>query len=446
MTEGSAAAPKLTDRDEFRFLADLVFKRSSGDQTFVALQDQHGGTVRFANNQVIQNVDTRRISFSVTVAFGRRHGTAGTTDLTAGSVQEALTRAERLARVAPEDPEYLPPVEPQSYPTVPTARPETAAAGPSGRLAHARQAIELCRAERLTAAGIVSSCAAAVGVAASNGLFAHEERTEARFSLTAQEGEATGWASAAHRSIDRLAVRERTRFAIDKAKQSVEAKEMPAGRYTVILEAPAVAGLLTWFIWMLDAKAFYKGTSPFSGKLGQRIVDPRLSLKNRPDHPDLLGYGFTSEGLPVNNSTWIDGGVLRQLSYDRFTAKEHGVDRIATLESPLLSGDEWAKAGVGDLIRSTARGVLVTTFWYIRTVNPTDLTLTGMTRDGTFLVEDGRITTAVRNFRFHDSPLRAFNEIEAFTVPEEAVTTETGKLLVPAMKIRDFNFSSVTRF
>lgn len=446
MTKGSAAVPKLTDRDEFRFLADLVFKHSSGDHTFVSLHDQRGGTVRFANNQVVQNVDTRRISFSVTVAFGRRHGSAGTTDLTAGSVQETLKRAERLARVSPEDPEYLPPVDPQSYPAWPAARPETAVAGPAGRLAYAREAIELCRGERLTAAGIVSSSVATVGVAANTGLFAHEERTEARFSLTAQHGEASGWASAAHRSIDRLAVRERTQIAIDKAKRSVGAKEIPAGRYAVILEAPAVAGLLTWFIWMLDAKAFYRGTSPFSGKLDRRVVDPRLSLKNRPDHPDLLGYGFTSEGLPVNASTWIDAGVLRQLSYDRFTAKEHGIDRIATLESPLLSGDGSAKPGPEDLIRSTARGVLVTNFWYIRPVNPTDLTLTGMTRDGTFLIEDGRIITAVRNFRFHDSPLRAFNEIDAFTLPEEAVTAETGKLLVPAMKIRDFNFSSVTRF
>jgi predicted Zn-dependent protease len=214
----------------------------------------------------------------------------------------------------------------------------------------------------------------------------------------------------------------------------------------VILEPAAVAGLLTWLMWMLDAKSFYKGTSPFVGKLGERILDRRLSLRNQPEHPDLLGAGFTGEGLPIFDSVWIDGGVLKQLMYDRFTARQHQVEPIATLECPCLSGERAAGSRVSDLIRTTPHGILVTNFWYIRTVNPTDLTLTGMTRDGTFLVENGEIVSAVKNFRFHESPLRAFNQLDAFTAPAEAVTSETGKVLVPAMRIRDFNFSSVTRF
>ena len=152
------------------------------------------------------------------------------------------------------------------------------------------------------------------------------------------------------------------------------------------------------------------------------------------------------EGLPVSETSWIESGVLKHLDYDRFTARQHGVVNIPTLESPCLAGDDSSCADVNDLIRQTARGILVTNFWYIRPVNPTDLTLTGMTRDGTFLIENGRVATAVRNFRFHDSPLRVFNQIEAFTALREATSAETGKLLVPAMTIRDFNFSSVTRF
>jgi predicted Zn-dependent protease len=132
--------------------------------------------------------------------------------------------------------------------------------------------------------------------------------------------------------------------------------------------------------------------------------------------------------------------------YDRFTARQHQVEPIATLECPCLSGERAVGSRVSDLIRTTQHGILVTNFWYIRTVNPTDLTLTGMTRDGTFLVENGEIVSAVKNFRFHESPLRAFNQLDAFTAPAEAVTSETGKVLVPAMRIRDFNFSSVTRF
>src|SRR5512147_182495 len=283
--------PKMTSRDEFRFLADLVLKRSDGDSTVVTLHDQHGGTTRFANNHVVQNVDTRRGTLTVTVAFDGRRGSASTTDFTAGSIQDALARAERIARVSPEDPEYLPPPDPQIYPTRETCRPETAAAGPSRRLEYANEAIGQCRIENLQAAGIVSSSVASVGVAASNDLFAHEERTEARFSLTVQAEDATGWSAAAHRSIDHLKIQERTLTAIDKAKRGREVQELPAGRYRVILEPAAVAGLWSWMLWTLDAKSYEKGTSPFTDQLGRQIVDERLTLQNRPSHSDLLGAG-----------------------------------------------------------------------------------------------------------------------------------------------------------
>ena len=172
-TTGHKTWPKLTSQDEFRFLADLVLKHSIGDHTLVLLQDQQSGTTRFANNQIVQNVDTRRGSLSVTVACGRRHGTAVTTDFTAGAVQEAVTRATQIAHLSPEDPEYLPPVEPQAYLTLPTMRAETSAAGPARRLEYTNEAIGQCRMENLGAAGIVSSSIATVGVAASTGLFAH---------------------------------------------------------------------------------------------------------------------------------------------------------------------------------------------------------------------------------------------------------------------------------
>ena len=443
---GSKTWPKLTSRDEFRFLAEQVLTRSTGDHTLVSLHDQHSGTTRFANNQIVQNVATRRGSLTVTVAFGRRHGTAGTTDFTAGAVQETVARATQIAHLSPDDPEYLPPGAPQSYVRAPTARAETAAAGPARRLEYTNEAIGQCRMENLGAAGMVSSSIATVGVAASTGLFAHEERTDARFSLTVQAGEATGWGAAAHRSIDHLRVQERTLTAIGKAKRGLEVRELPPGRYTVILEPAAVAGLWSLLLRTLDAKSYEKGTSAFSGKLGQPIVDKRLTLRNLPAHEDLLGIGFTADGLPTMTSDWIVEGVLTQLAYDRFTAKVRGIDQIPTLDAPCLSGSGASLPGLQELIKSTERAILVTNFWYIRTVNPTDLTLTGMTRDGTFLVENGAIVSAVKNLRFHESPLRAFNRIEAFTNQAEAITSETGKFLVPAMTLRDFNFSSVTRF
>ena len=210
--------PKLTGRDEFRFLADLVLEHSTGDHTIVSLHDQHSGTTRFANSQVVQNVDTRRGVLTVTAAFGatgdRQHDR-----FYRRAVQDTVARAERIAQTVSQDPEYLPPLKAQSFPQRPTARPETIAAGPPRRLEYANEAIGQCRIENLQAAGIVSSSLGSVGIAASNGLFAYEERTDARFSLTVQAGEATGWSAAAHRSLDHLKIQERTLAAIGKAKR-----------------------------------------------------------------------------------------------------------------------------------------------------------------------------------------------------------------------------------
>lgn len=296
------------------------------------------------------------------------------------------------------------------------------------------------------AAGIVSSSVASIGIAANNGLFGCETRTDARFSLTVQAGDATGWNAAAHRSIDHLKIQERTLAAIQKAKRGREPRELPPGPYPVLLEPAAVAGLWAWVLWSLDAKSYEKGTSPFAGKFRQRMLDKRLTLANAPGHPDLFGVGFTSEGLPSEPSTWIDHGVLTQLAYDRFTAQAHGIQAIPTLEAPVLSIEGAACGTVQDLVKQVDRAILVTNFWYIRSVNPGDLTLTGMTRDGTFLVEKGEIVAGIKNLRFHDSPLRVFRQIDAWTRPMEAVTAETGKMLAPAIALPRLHFSSATRF
>lgn len=438
--------PVLTSREEFEFLTDLVLRHSTGEHACVTLHDHHSGTVRFANNQVIQHVDTRKVRFLVTIGFGKKHGTASTTDLTAGAVRETVQRAESLARVTPEDPEFLPPPGRQHYESWPTFRPETLEANVHGRLQLARDVIEQCQAEQVQGAGILTSTVTVVGVAANSGLFAYEPRTEARFSLTAQIHDASGWTAAVHRSIDKLDVVNRSLLAIGNCKRGKGSRKIPAGRYTVVLQPPAVVGLLNGMLSVLDAKSYESQTSPFSGKLHQPIIDTRFSLHNRPDHPDMLSCGFTREGLPVNRVTWIENGLLRQLAYDRYTAYQKGIALIPTLESPCLEGEVRDQCTLEQLIEGTERGILVSNFWYIRAVNQMDLTLTGMTRDGTFLIENGEVTTPLRNFRFHDSPIRAFQTIKGYTEPQEATSAESGKMLVPALRIPDFYFSSLSTF
>jgi len=459
----AGTAFEFLDRDRFKSLADLVLNLSTAEHTSFALYDASGGTTRFANNQVIQHVDSRRITLAVTMAFGRRHGTASATDFGEEAVRDMVARAEAIARVSPEDPEYLPPLPPQGHDSQSRMREETATAGPHRRVELVAQAVDLCRQESMTAAGIVSSSVTAVGLAASTGLFAYEPKTEAKFSLTATAADSSGWAANVHRSIEALGVVERTRLAIQKAKQSASPREIDPGHYTVILEPSALAGLIGPMIWEMDAKSYYKHTSPFEGKLGKAILDQRLSLLNRPDHEALVGSGFNHDGLPAKELAWIERGVLKSLRYDRFTAHEQGVDPTPSFDAPFLFGTPLGQdlaateaagapisqpkaASLEELVRTTERGVLVSNFWYIRTVNPTDLTLTGMTRDGTFLIENGRLSTGLVNFRWHDSPLRALARVEGFTAPADAVSNENWKMLLPAVKLPDFHFSSVTRF
>lgn len=436
----------LVDRTNFKRLADLAFGASALEDVRLSLEDEFSGTTRFANNEVTQNVASRRQSVSATVAMNGQSGSASTTELSDAAVIDAVKRAEEIAKLTPADPEYMPPLPPQEYAILPTRRAETASATPARRLDAAREAIDACKAAGLVGAGIVTTTHETIGMAAKNGLFAYEPRTSAEFSLTATGEDSSGWVLNRNRSFDDLRVRELTRRAIDKAKKSAKPREIPAGKYTVILEPAAVAGLVGPLTFALDAKAYKRGTSVLKGKLGQRIIDERITVKNQPDHPSMLGNTFNGAGLPTDYRTWIDHGVLKQLSYDRFTAKEDGVAPTYSPDAILWKGDASAVGSIDELVRTTERGVLVTNFWYIRSVNATDLTLTGMTRDGTFLIEKGEIVRGLVNFRWHDSPLRSLCALDAFTVPLDAITTERPKMMLPAMRIRDFNFSSVTKF
>ncbi len=439
-------AVKLTSESTFKRVVDTVLSASSADDTVVNLRDSEDSTLRFANNQVVQNVAARNARVSVEVAFGQKAGSSGTNRLDEASLREAVKSAERIARLAPDDPEYMSPLFPQSYMKIDSYNAATAGATPADAAALAKPVIDKCERHELVGAGVVTKNVSARGVAASTGLFAYDKSTQARFSLTATGDDSSGWALNAHRDVGALGVTDRANSAIDKAIASRNPRDVPASHYPVILEPAAVAGILGPFFWGLGAKSYYRGNSPFVGKLGSVVLDSRLNIKTDPSHRDLLGSPFGGDGMAVRKHTWLDKGVLKQLYYDRFTAKEHQVDPTPWPSSPIMTFTGPTVATLDDLIAQTERAILVTNFWYIRSVDQTDLTVTGMTRDGTFLVEDGRIVAGVKNFRFHDSPLRCLQLVNAATPPQEAITMERGKMLLPALRLPDFNFSSATLF
>lgn len=439
-------AEAMISETTFRTAADTILAASTADHTFVRVGDTESSTLRFANNQVVQHVSVREPRISVEVAFGRRVGSSSTNRLDRASLVATLRRAEEIARVTPEDPEYLPPLPPQQYESMPTFAGPTAAATAATIAARVKPVVSLCVHRGLTGAGILTNTVSASGLAASSGLFGYVQSTEAEFSLTASGTDSSGWTLNSHRDISKLDINGRTQRAVEKAVLSREPRELPAGHYPVILEPAAVAGVFGPFLWSLNAKDYFKGNSALAGKLDQTVLDDRLSLHSDPHHPDLLGSPYNGEGLPNRQMTWVQNGQLKQLAFDRFTAQEHGVKPTPWPSAPVLSFTGPRAASLDDLISRAERAILITNFWYIRMVNPRDLTVTGMTRDGTFLVENGRIVAGLRNFRFHDSPLRCLSRVDAATEPVEAITLERGKMLLPAVLLPDFYLSSVTRF
>lgn len=437
---------KLCSESAFRRMAHMILKASEAEYTQVNFGDSQDTTLRFANNQVVQHVSEQGPRMSISVAFGQQSGSASTNRLDDDSLRETLRRAEAIARLAPPDPEYMPPLPKQRYSDVPSYRESTAQATPMDLAKRTKPVIELCEKNNLTAAGIMSCGASVSGVAASSGLIGFEESTSAEYSLTATATDSSGWTFNTHRDFNALGIEERTRRAVDKAVRSKEPRDLAPGHYPVILEPAAVAGILGPLFFGMSAKSYYRGNSPFVGKLGSVILDSRLSIKTDPAHRDLMGSRFGGEGMANRPMTWVEDGVLKQLFYDRFTAKQHNVDPTPFPSGPVVSFSGPRAKSIEDLIAQTERAVLVTNFWYIRSVDPKDLTVTGMTRDGTFLIEKGKIVGGVKNFRFHDSPLRCFAQVDAATAPMEAITMERGKMMLPAFKLPDFHFSSATKF
>jgi predicted Zn-dependent protease len=439
-------ALKLASESTFRRIVDTLLSAATADHTFVSFGDSESSTLRFANNQVVQNVSVRDPNVSVRVAFGKKAGSTSTNRLDTASLTTLVRQAETIAQLAPEDPEYLPPLPKQTYMKVPSYRESTATISPMELAKRAKPVIDQCAKNKLVGAGILSNSVSARGVAASSGLFGYEQSTEAEFSLTATEGDNSGWTYNSHRDVEALNIAAGTNRAVEKALRSREPRELPAGHYPVILEPAAVAGVFGVIFWETDAKSYYKGDSALAGKLGSTILDPRLTVRTDPAHPDLMGNGFDGNGLAVRPQVWVENGVLKQLYYDRFTAQEHNVEPTPYPGAPIMSLSGETVKSIDDLIAQTKRAILITNFWYIRSVDPTDMTITGMTRDGTFLVEDGKIVSGVKNFRFHDSPLRCFQQVDAATAPMESITMESGKMLLPAVRLPDFHLSSVTKF
>jgi predicted Zn-dependent protease len=437
-------------RDEAQAMIERTIKRSKADAIDVQLTSSYTANTRFAANQMSTSGSAVDTVLTVQSSFGPKHAVIVTNDLSDEAIANAVAQSEALAKLAPDDPEAMPPLGPQQYQEVHAFFDATAHLTAVDRARAALTALQPARtAKDLQVAGFIVTGARATAIGNNAGLFAYHRSTSANYTLTARtaDGTGSGWAAADHPDWSQIDYRAVSSRAIEKARRSRSPVALEPGRYTVILEAQAVGDLVQLVGNYADARSADEGRSPFvkqggGNKIGEKIVDERVTIVSDPADAQLLSQPFDNDGLPLGRQTWIEKGVLRQLYYSRFWAKKQGKQPTGAPQSIKMEG---GTATVEDMIKATPRGVLVTRLWYLREVDPRTILYTGLTRDGTFLIEDGKIAKAVRNFRFNESPLFMLNNLEMLGRPERLAGTEQGgDIVMPALKVHDFDFTSLS--
>ena len=440
----------VLSRADMEALAQKIIGYSKAERIAVNLASNRTGNTRFAANQLSTSGLVEDASVGIQSWYGARHAVVTTNTLTDESLQAAVAKSEALARLAPEDPEDMPLLGPQQYVGVESYFDSTANLQPVDRARAAMAALEVTRgANDLEAAGFIVSAANSGAVANSAGLFAYHRSTTANYTLTVRtsDGTGSGWAADDNQDWSRLDVQRVAARAIEKARASRDPVAIEPGRYTVILEPQAVGDLVQLLAFAANARSADEGRSAFvkeggGNKIGEKVVDERVTIYSDPQDPQLLGQPFDGEGLPLGRQVWVENGVLKQLIYSRFWAEKQGKTPTGFPSSIKMVG---GSASMDDMIASTERGVLVTRLWYLRQVDPRTILYTGLTRDGTFLIEGGKVSRSIQNFRFNESPLFMLNNLEAVGPAQRLAGTESGgDIVMPPIKVRDFNFTSLS--
>ncbi len=439
----------ILTKAEAAALLKKVLSYSKADECEVNLSGSDGGNIRYARNAVSTSGGVSTSSLVVSSAYGKKSGVATINEFDDASLEKVVRRSEELAQLAPENPEFVSFLGPQTYAESPTYVAATAAMSAKERADAVATSLQIAKDNKQVAAGFMENSTSFAAMMNSHGLFAYNTNTSVAFNVTlrTEDGKGSGYASKGYNDFRQLDVKKATAIAAQKAAGSLGARAIEPGKYTVILEPAAVAVLLENIGGSLDARRADEGRSFLSKpggqtKLGEKLVDERVTIYSDPQHPALPTATWTGDGRPQEKIAWIEKGVMKNVYYSRYWAQKKGVKAIPSPDSMIMEG---GTASLEDLIRGTEKGILVTRLWYIRPVDPQTLLLTGLTRDGTFYIENGVIKFPIKNFRFNESPIIMLNNIEAMGIPERCVSGESNNhYMLPPLKVRDFTFSSLS--
>ena len=455
--------------DQAADIFSRIRKLATADEVECLFYGGNSALTRFANNTIHQNVAEENFGVSVRTAFGGRTARATTNAFDDESLQRVVEASESLARVQQEDSDLLPVPESDKsvQPTQATRYfEETAALTPAERAEAVGKIVAIAQKHKLTTAGIFASSEAVEGIFNSRGLSDWHTQTSAEISITMLAPDSSGWQKANSPNVANLNPANLAEIAASKAVKSAAPREIAAGKYTVILEPSAVLDMVGFAFFDFGGLAILDQRSFLSNRIGARLFGENISIWDDVAHPLQSGAPFDGEGVRRQRLKLVENGVVKRLVYARASAEKMKKSEYAGVVGPIEATghgfpipNEMGEAPmnivfepprdpktVEQMIASTDRGILVTRLWYIREVDPYEKILTGMTRDGTFLVEDGRVVCGLRNFRFNQSLIEMLSRVEQMSAPVRTSGEEAFDMVVPAMKVEGFNFTEVTKF
>jgi predicted Zn-dependent protease len=456
----SAFAPRslyapaaILSRAEAQEIAQRVLRNSPAPETRVSISSSARADTRFALNQVTTSGENADTQVTITAYDGNRAASVNTNRLDDASLAAAAKQAFEIARLVPPNPERMPELGAQQFP--PARERIMSLPTPAERAAAAKIVTELARANELIATGFIECRAAASALANSKGLFAYDSSTSVTMTSTVRspDGTGSGWACSDGNSFDELDPKTLAETAVQKARDSRNPVAIEPGRYTTILEPTATGNLVQLIANAMQARAADEGRSFFTkpgggNKIGLKVVDERVTLLTDPADSNSTNGGYDGDGMPLEKVVWIENGVVKNLNYDRYWAQKQGVQPTRSGGGARTLRMLGGSSSIPEMVRSTERGVLVTRFWYIRPVDARTILYTGLTRDGTFLIENGKVTRPIKNFRYNESPVFFLNNLEALGPTVRINSSENlsagGAVFMPAIKVRDFTFSSLS--
>ncbi len=460
----------MLSKERCHDIFETVRKAAQANEVEVLIAGGHHALTRFANNTIHQNVSEENYVVSIRPVIGQKTARATTNKLDAESLRRAVASAEAITRVQQDDPALLPMAEPEREHADERSPSrwfdETAAITAQDRAAAVARMVEVAKRNKLTTAGIYASSRGVEAIFNSRGLAQFQQQTSSEISITMLAEDSSGWQKSNSpdvRNLDPVALAE---TAARKARESAHPQEVAPGKYTVILEPAAVLDLVGFMFYDFGGLAILDQRSFLNNRVGTKLFGENVNIWDDAYHPLQSGSPFDGEGLRRQRVQLVERGTIKSLVYARGTAERmkrsehaakvgdvrptgHGLplpNEIGEVPLNIVFDVPGPTQTVEQMVASTERGVLVTRLWYIREVDPYEKILTGMTRDGTFLVGNGRIRHGVRNFRFNQSLIALLSGVKAQGTPVRASGEESFDMVVPAMKVRDFNFTEVTKF